>query len=148
VLASSPAIDGIDAWLVANWAVDNSPAGIAPPLPGALMELEGNVWPFNTPGLGEAADSKGPGWGDSCARVWDVVDASAIANEVVGNDRPIVGEVIPTDAVDTVTHLPHIGSACSASVPALPPDSVPSWARDSTSTDSSGHTAGVIDILF
>ncbi len=110
------AVDVVDASRVGNWAVGNpSPAGTPIPAPGELAELVGNVAPFNSPGLGETADTKGPGWDANCVRLWDVLDASNISNEAVGTDRPVVGELVPPDGFDAATGLPRRGTACVAS---------------------------------
>ncbi len=107
------AVDVVDASRVGNWAVGNpSPAGTPIPAPGELAELVGNVAPFNSPGLGETADSKGPGWDANCVRLWDVLDASNISNEAVGTDRPVVGELVPADGFDAATGLPRRGAVC------------------------------------
>ncbi|MBK9066775.1 MAG: S8 family serine peptidase [Gemmatimonadetes bacterium] len=110
------AVDVVDASRVGNWAVGNpSPAGTPIPAPGDLAELVGNVAPFNSPGLGETSDTKGPGWDANCVRLWDVLDAANISNEAVGNDKPVVGEVVPGDGVDAATGLPRRGTACVVS---------------------------------
>ncbi|MBP6670544.1 MAG: S8 family serine peptidase [Gemmatimonadales bacterium] len=112
------AVDVVDASRVGNWAVGNpSPAGTPIPAPGDLAELVGNVAPFNSPGLGESGDAKGPGWDANCVRLWDVLDAANISNEAVGNDKPVVGELVPADAVDQGSGLPQRGTLCGAGVP-------------------------------
>ena len=124
-------VDVVDAYLASNWAVGNSPNGMAAPGPGDLMELAGNVWPDNSPGLGEATDTKGPGWDANCVRWWEVNDASFIANEAVGNDRPVAGELVPADAVDPATKLPRRGSGCTPSGAAPPPIPALGYPQDS-----------------
>lgn len=115
------AVDVVDASRVGNWAVGNpSPAGTPIPAPGDLAELVGNVAPFNSPGLGETADTKGPGWDANCVRLWDVLDASNISNEAVGTDRPVVGELVPADGFDAATGLPRRGADCGGG-PTPPP---------------------------
>ncbi|MDX2120634.1 MAG: hypothetical protein SF070_06135, partial [Gemmatimonadota bacterium] len=115
------AVDVVDASRVGNWAVGNpSPAGTPIPAPGDLAELVGNVAPFNSPGLGETADTKGPGWDANCVRLWDVLDASNISNEAVGTDRPVVGELVPADGFDAATGLPRRGTVCAPAGNARP----------------------------
>ncbi len=98
---------------LSSWSVgQQSPAGSPIPVPGDLTELAGNVGPSNAPGLGEASDPKGPGWDANCVRLWDGLDVLAAANEAVQQDVPVAGDLIPADAVDTVTKLPRRGSAC------------------------------------
>lgn len=114
-------INGLDVLRIANWQIGQpSPAGTIIPVPGDLQELVGNVGPFNSPGLGEASDTKGPGWDASCVRGWDGLDVLAVANENAGNNPPVVGELIPSDAVDPLTRTPRIGSACSGVRPPVP----------------------------
>jgi hypothetical protein len=57
--------------------------------------LAGNVVPANEPGNGGPGDLVPPGQEANGSFITNVQDASAIANETVGNLRPIVGDVIP-----------------------------------------------------
>lgn len=59
--------------------------------------IAGNVFPFNTPGLGEPGDALRPGVEAAGASPGNITvsDVSNISLESVGTDRPIVGELIP-----------------------------------------------------
>jgi hypothetical protein len=90
------AIDIIgDAFYIANVAVGNAPmiAGTASPPRDAVIAA--NVSPANLPGLGEPDDPQPPGQESNGSQLIDIFDAVAVANEAVGNDVPVVGEVIP-----------------------------------------------------
>lgn len=86
------AINVLDAAAVANVAVGNLPL-----LTDATRDyvVAGNVHPANLPGLGEPGDALPPGRGATGAYELNVLDAAAVANETVGNDQPVVGELIP-----------------------------------------------------
>jgi hypothetical protein len=82
----------VDAFAAANQAVGNFPLIIDPTKDYVVAA---NVVPFNLPGLGEAGDPAPPGVEVSGLRVVSIGDAAAIGNEAVGNDQPVVGELIP-----------------------------------------------------
>lgn len=63
--------------------------------------IAANVAPFNLPGLGEATDPLPPGRGGDGSYVVNSTDVAVIANEAVGNDQPVAGEVIPGRTVST-----------------------------------------------
>lgn len=85
-------INVLDAAAVANLAVGNRPL-----LTDTTKDyvIAANVAPANLPGLGEEGDSLPPGRNADGSFGIDVLDAAGIANEGIGNDRPIVGELIP-----------------------------------------------------
>lgn len=69
--------------------------------PDKDVVLAGNVAPANLPGIGEAGDAIPPGVdaggssGNIDRRSINVFDALDVANEVAGNDRVVVGAIIP-----------------------------------------------------
>jgi hypothetical protein len=85
-------VDIIDAFFVVNVAVGNRPL-----LTDSLRDnaIAADVTPANLPGLGEATDPIPPGQEADGSFNITVLDAAAIANEAVGNDRPVAGEPIP-----------------------------------------------------
>ena len=85
-------VNGLDVLAVLNVTVGNLNV-----LTDATKDLviAGNVAPFNLPGLGEADDPIPPGRNASGTYDISGLDALALANEGVGNDQPVVGELIP-----------------------------------------------------
>jgi hypothetical protein len=77
---------------VSNVAVGNLP--LLTDL-GRDFAIAGNVAPANLPGLGEPADPTPPGRNADGSWTITVGDATAIANEAVGNDQPVPGQPIP-----------------------------------------------------
>ena len=57
--------------------------------------IAGNVFPTNLPGLGEPNDPIPPGQESDGSFIINGGDVLTIANEAVGNDRPVAGEPIP-----------------------------------------------------
>jgi hypothetical protein len=80
---------------VANVAVGNQELIIGTDNPSRDAVVAANVFPPNNPGLGEPGDGNPPGREGNGNRVVNVFDALAIGNEVVGNLRDIVGELVP-----------------------------------------------------
>lgn len=91
----SGAINVLDASYLANVAVGNNPLIAGTDAPGRDAVVAGNVRPTNGAGLGEASDPLPPGVEGDGSRVVNVLDALAVANEAVGIDQAIVGELIP-----------------------------------------------------
>lgn len=85
-------INILDAAFVANVSVGNLPL-----LTDANRDyvIAGDVSPANLPGLGEATDPIPPGRNADGSFTITIVDAAEIANEAVGNNRPIPGEPVP-----------------------------------------------------
>ncbi|MFN0179475.1 MAG: hypothetical protein ACKVZ0_11810 [Gemmatimonadales bacterium] len=106
-LSGSVSITG-DAFYLAGLSVGNTQVFVGSDLPGAFGSIgkdaafAGNVFPFNAPGLGEPGDALAPG-AVSATNAGDIsiFDASAVANEAVGNNQPVVGEIIPGRALVT-----------------------------------------------
>ncbi|MEO8295184.1 MAG: hypothetical protein ABI613_06680 [Gemmatimonadota bacterium] len=93
-------LDGVvdvvgDAFYIANVAVGNSQLISGTSSPDRDAVVAGNVDPFNTPGLGEPTDAVPPGLESNGTRLINIFDAAAIANEAVGNNPPVVGDIIP-----------------------------------------------------
>lgn len=86
------AVDILDAANVANLAVGNRQL-----LTEANRDyvIAANVHPANLPLLGEDGDSLPPGRSADGSFSIDVLDAAIVANEAVGNDQPVAGELIP-----------------------------------------------------
>ncbi len=57
--------------------------------------VAGDVFPYNTPGLGEVGDAVPPGLEADGSHEVDVFDALAVANYVAGIAVPVVGQPIP-----------------------------------------------------
>ncbi len=97
-----------DAFYLASVSVGNAEVFINSEAAGAFgsigkdAAIAGNVFPFNAPGLGEAGDALPPG-SVSATNSGDIsiFDASAVANEAVGNNQQVVGEIIPGRALVT-----------------------------------------------
>ncbi len=85
-------INGLDVLAIANVAVGNRPLLTDPTKDYAIA---GDVSPANLPGLGEAGDPVPPGQEADGSHMLNGLDALAIANEAVGNDRDVAGEPIP-----------------------------------------------------
>ena len=85
-------IDGLDVLAVANMSVGNRQL-----LTDATKDyvIAGNVFPANLPGLGESIDPVPPGQESDGSFIINGGDVLTIANENVGNNRPIAGELIP-----------------------------------------------------
>ncbi|MDX2192834.1 MAG: hypothetical protein NW201_05740 [Gemmatimonadales bacterium] len=77
--------------------VTNTAVGNAELLTVASRDLPvaGDVAPLNLPGLGEAGDPLPPGQELDGTRRITVADATLISAEAAGDDRAVVGEVIP-----------------------------------------------------
>ncbi len=89
-----------DALFVINVVVGNAELIIGTDGTGPNGDVDGvvaaNVQPFNQPGVGAAGDPLAPGIEtDGVSREIGLDDALAIVNEFVGNDQPVVGEIIP-----------------------------------------------------
>jgi len=91
----SNSLNVFDYTYVANVAVGNQELVIGTDSPSRDAVVAGNVFPTNNPGLGEPGDANPPGREGNGNRVVNVFDALAIGNEVVGNLRDVVGELIP-----------------------------------------------------
>lgn len=78
-------------------SVSNVAVGNLPLLTDANRDyaIAANVAPQNLPGLGEPDDSLPPGRNSDGSYTISVADATAIANESVGNDLPVPGSLIP-----------------------------------------------------
>lgn len=83
--SSCTSVNVLDASYIANIAVGNNSA-LAVDFPTRDPVVAGNVSPNSSPI---------PGVGSGGSRVLDVLDAQAISNEAVGNDRPVVCDLIP-----------------------------------------------------
>jgi hypothetical protein len=96
VIYGDASLDGtiniLDAAFVANVSIGNLPL-----LTDANRDyvVAADVSPGNLPGLGEAGDPVPPGRNADGSFTITIVDAAEIANEGVGNNRPIPGEPIP-----------------------------------------------------
>lgn len=92
-------LDLVDALYVINVLVGNAEILIGTDGTGPSGDRDGvvasNVQPFNLPGLGEASDNLAPGIETDGSRVIALDDALAIINDFVGNNQPVVGEIIP-----------------------------------------------------
>jgi hypothetical protein len=92
-------LDLVDALYVINVLVGNAEIIIGTDGTGATGDRDGvvasNVQPFNLPGLGEASDNLAPGIETDGSRQIALDDALAIINDFVGNNQPVVGEIIP-----------------------------------------------------
>lgn len=91
-LTQNGSINGLDVLAIANVAVGNRPLLTDPTKDYAIA---GDVSPANLPGLGEASDPVPPGQELDGSHILNGLDALAIANESVGNDRDVAGEPIP-----------------------------------------------------
>ncbi len=89
------AIYVLDAAAVANAGVGNNEIIIGTSAPARDYVVAGNVRPQNGTGLGEPGDPVPPGQDAGGGRTINVLDAVCIANEGVGNDQTICGELIP-----------------------------------------------------
>jgi hypothetical protein len=91
----------LDALDVANTSVGNNALINGTASPNRDRVVAANVFPANLPGVGDASDAIPPGvdaGGSQTnvdARSISILDALDIANESVGNDRPVPGAVIP-----------------------------------------------------
>lgn len=96
VIYGDASLDGVinilDAAFVANVSVGNLPL-----LTDANRDyvIASDVSPGNLPGLGEPDDLVPPGRNADGGYTITIVDAAEIANEAVGNNRPVPGEPIP-----------------------------------------------------
>ena len=90
------AINVLDALHTANLAVGNRQLLTDP---SKDYVIAANVSPFNLPGLGEAGDANPPGRNTDGTYTITVLDAVAVANEAVGNDQAVAGEVVPGRAI-------------------------------------------------
>lgn len=85
-----------DAFYVASVSVGNAAIFVGSELPGAFGSIgkdavfAGNVFPFNVGGPLPPGSVSTTNQGDI-----SIFDASAIANEAVGNPQPVVGDIIP-----------------------------------------------------
>lgn len=91
----SGGINILDAADVANTAVGNNEIIIGTDAPSRDRVVAANVRPQNGTGLGEPTDPVPPGREANGTRVINILDAVAVANEAVGNDQTIAGELIP-----------------------------------------------------
>ncbi len=85
-------INVLDASIIANLAVGNRQLLTDTPRDNVIA---GNVFPFNLPGLGESTDPIPPGQNVDGTFTINALDAVVIANEAVGNDQPVAGDLIP-----------------------------------------------------
>jgi hypothetical protein len=99
----------LDALDVANTSVGSNALINGTDSPNRDRVIAANVFPANTPGLGEPGDAVPPGvdaGGSQTnvdARSISILDALDIANEAVGNDRPVPGAIIPGRAAVSLT---------------------------------------------
>ena len=99
----------LDALDVANTSVGTNALINGTDSPNRDRVIAANVFPANTPGLGEPGDATPPGvdaGGSQTnvdARSISILDALDIANEAVGNDRPVPGAIIPGRAAASLT---------------------------------------------
>jgi hypothetical protein len=85
----------LDAADISNTAVGNNQLINGTDAPARDRVVAANVRPANDPGLGEPSDAVPPGLDGSGTRTINVLDAVAVAQEVVGNPQSVVGEIIP-----------------------------------------------------
>jgi hypothetical protein len=85
----------LDAADISNTAVGNNQLINGTDAPARDRVVAANVRPANDPGLGEASDAVPPGLDGAGTRTINVLDAVAVAQEVVGNPQSVVGEIIP-----------------------------------------------------
>jgi len=99
----------LDALDVANTSVGVNAIINGTNSPNRDRAVAANVFPANSPGLGEPSDPTPPGvdaGGSQTnidARNITILDALDIANDAVGNDRPVPGAIIPGRAAVTTT---------------------------------------------
>ncbi|MEO8295186.1 MAG: hypothetical protein ABI613_06690 [Gemmatimonadota bacterium] len=84
-----------DAFYLANVGVGNAPLIAGTDAPSRDAVIAGNVDPANLPGLGEPGDALPPGRNADGTYSIDIFDAAIVANEAVGNNPPVAGEIIP-----------------------------------------------------
>lgn len=110
----SGSLDLVDALYVINVLVGNAEIIVGTDGTGPNGDRDGvvaaNVQPFNLPGLGEATDALAPGVeADGSSRLIALDDALAIINDFVGNNQPVVGEVIPGRPLVPVSNRVLVG---------------------------------------
>ena len=89
------AITVSDVSYIANVAVGNQQIIVGTDAPARDAVVAGNVRPANLPGLGDPSDANPPGRESNGNRQITVSDAAAVANEAVGTNVDIAGELIP-----------------------------------------------------
>lgn len=99
----------LDALDVANTSVGTNSLITGTDAPNRDRVIAANVFPANLPGLGEPGDATPPGLdaGGSQtlidARSISILDALDVANDAVGNARPVPGSIIPGRAAVSLT---------------------------------------------